>query len=354
MKISYTNLAWGLMGTACLIGGATLGTSILGMAGARMLGEPIKDISAEILKSLGGELTAANLQQGVSHALQKDVGFNHDIQKAMCQALGNALDELNKEKAILGNNIEVRGIFAELHHEQYQQFCQKTHLARMFDDKGLGEFLLQTKRDMHVSFEMQFKAYLTGYDETIVSYIRDRLVKLHAKHFGELLKQPEHEAAWKAFQRLFLERLLQNQQVMLIKQDTLHQVVLHIGDELKTDLESMHDKLDDIHDDVKRNKVMLKAINDKLAFFGEDGQFVKRQDKQKPIPPLEQIDPCIIERLLHDPSGVVKLRDTFYIERQADSFLKHEIQQAGTITIIRAPRQTGKSSLLVRGIYYGQ
>jgi len=68
MKISYTNLAWGLMGTACLIGGATLGTSILGMAGARMLGEPIKDISAEILKSLGGELTAANLQQGVSHA----------------------------------------------------------------------------------------------------------------------------------------------------------------------------------------------------------------------------------------------------------------------------------------------
>ena len=47
-----------------------------------------------------------------------------------------------------------------------------------------------------------------------------------------------------------------------------------------------------------------------------------------------------------------RLRDRFYIERDADTELKREIVRPGTITTIRASRQTGKSSLLVRGIHH--
>jgi hypothetical protein len=44
------------------------------------------------------------------------------------------------------------------------------------------------------------------------------------------------------------------------------------------------------------------------------------------------------------------LSDKFYVERKDDAKLKREVVRSGTITTIRAPRQTGKSSLLVRGI----
>jgi hypothetical protein len=48
------------------------------------------------------------------------------------------------------------------------------------------------------------------------------------------------------------------------------------------------------------------------------------------------------------------LRDKFYIEREADQHLKRQIIRPGSITTIRAPRQTGKSSLLVRGIFHAR
>jgi hypothetical protein len=62
--------------------------------------------------------------------------------------------------------------------------------------------------------------------------------------------------------------------------------------------------------------------------------------------PHSNFDPRLI---LEAPGGSVDLESPFYIERRADARLKWELDKAGTITTIRAPRQMGKTSLLVRG-----
>ncbi len=82
--------------------------------------------------------------------------------------------------------------------------------------------------------------------------------------------------------------------------------------------------------------------------LAEDGRPITRADTLHP--PLPEFDP----RHLEAPGGVVKLRDKFYIERHTDSQLKNEILKPGTTTTIRAPRQTGKSSLLVRGVSFAR
>ncbi len=67
-------------------------------------------------------------------------------------------------------------------------------------------------------------------------------------------------------------------------------------------------------------------------------------------PPQPQADPRFIE-LLDTPGGAIRAQSTFYVERRADRDLEREIlKPAGTTTTIRAPRQTGKTSLLIRGI----
>jgi serine/threonine protein kinase len=85
--------------------------------------------------------------------------------------------------------------------------------------------------------------------------------------------------------------------------------------------------------------------------LSEDGGVITHEDSL--TPPLPQFDPRLLEKL-EAPGGVVKLRDTFYIERQADTQLRREVVKAGTTTTIRASRQTGKSSLLVRGVNHAR
>jgi hypothetical protein len=80
--------------------------------------------------------------------------------------------------------------------------------------------------------------------------------------------------------------------------------------------------------------------------ISEDGRAIA--DEQKPNPPLPEFDP----RFLETPGGTVKLQSGFYVRRDSDDDLERHIVQPGTMTTIRAARQTGKSSLLVRGIYY--
>jgi serine/threonine protein kinase len=82
--------------------------------------------------------------------------------------------------------------------------------------------------------------------------------------------------------------------------------------------------------------------------IAEDGHPVTNPDSLHP--PLPEFDP----RYLEAPGGVVKLRDKFYIERHSDAQLKNEVIKVGTTTTIRAARQTGKSSLLVRGVNYAR
>ena len=63
--------------------------------------------------------------------------------------------------------------------------------------------------------------------------------------------------------------------------------------------------------------------------------------------PLPNFDPRI---LLEAPTGAVKLKSQFYIEREGDDDLRRQVLGDGTTTTIRAPRQMGKTSLLVRGV----
>lgn len=71
-------------------------------------------------------------------------------------------------------------------------------------------------------------------------------------------------------------------------------------------------------------------------------------DQKKRHSPLPEFDP----RFLEAPGGTVRLSSEFYIRRDADAHLEQQIAQPGTMTTIRAARQTGKSSLLVRGMHH--
>ena len=83
----------------------------------------------------------------------------------------------------------------------------------------------------------------------------------------------------------------------------------------------------------------------------EDGRVIA--DDETMHSPLPEFDPRFLEEL-EAPGGAVKLRDRFYIERESDARLKREIVKLGTTTTIRAARQTGKSSLLVRGVHHAR
>jgi len=83
--------------------------------------------------------------------------------------------------------------------------------------------------------------------------------------------------------------------------------------------------------------------------ISEDGRIIA--DDETLHSPLPEFDPRFLEEL-EAPGGAVKLRDKFYIERDADAHLRREVVKSGTTTTIRASRQTGKSSLLVRGVHY--
>ncbi|MCB0212635.1 MAG: AAA-like domain-containing protein [Anaerolineae bacterium] len=69
------------------------------------------------------------------------------------------------------------------------------------------------------------------------------------------------------------------------------------------------------------------------------------------VEPYSNFDPWLI---LEAPGGLVDLESPFYIERRADIRLKRELSKAGTTTTIRAPRQMGKTSLLVRGVEHAR
>ena len=87
------------------------------------------------------------------------------------------------------------------------------------------------------------------------------------------------------------------------------------------------------------------------ATVSEDGRAVSGEEAMPP--PLPEIDPRFIEELVA-PGGAVKLRSRFYIERRADAQVRRQVLRSGTTTTIRASRQTGKSSLLVRGVHHAR
>lgn len=107
-----------------------------------------------------------------------------------------------------------------------------------------------------------------------------------------------------------------------------------------------YDILAAIEDHWPEQAPVRAAPADDGVTVSEDGQLIADDDALHS--PLPEFDP----RFLEAPGGAVKLRDKLYIEREADGALKREIVKWGTTTTIRAARQTGKSSLLVRGIHH--
>ena len=94
----------------------------------------------------------------------------------------------------------------------------------------------------------------------------------------------------------------------------------------------------------------LKGLS-KGSTFAEDGQPLESDDEPAP---LEAFDARSFLPSLQAPGGAVRLRDKLYVRRQADDELQQAVVQWGTTTTIRAPRQTGKTSLLMRGLHHAK
>ncbi|MDJ0757018.1 MAG: AAA-like domain-containing protein [Ardenticatenaceae bacterium] len=69
--------------------------------------------------------------------------------------------------------------------------------------------------------------------------------------------------------------------------------------------------------------------------------------------PSPSFDPRILKRL-RAPGGAVRMSDTLYVERPEDGRLREALTDWGETITIRAPRQTGKTSLLVRAVNHAE
>ena len=102
----------------------------------------------------------------------------------------------------------------------------------------------------------------------------------------------------------------------------------------------------------KRAPIQLRPVAEgEELTISEDGRAIADDDTLHA--PLPQFDPRFLDEL-EAPGGAVKLRDRLYVERGADAHLRREVVRSGTTTTIRAARQTGKSSLLVRGVHHAR
>lgn len=69
--------------------------------------------------------------------------------------------------------------------------------------------------------------------------------------------------------------------------------------------------------------------------------------------PLPQADPRLVP-LLELETGTIKLDSPFYIRRQSDDEMLQQVSRVGTTTVVKGPRQMGKSSLLARAMAVAQ
>lgn len=105
-------------------------------------------------------------------------------------------------------------------------------------------------------------------------------------------------------------------------------------------LQAINGKLPD------RKPILTEASNEIVV--SEDGRQLAQQEASHP--PLPEFDPRMLDEL-SVPGGTIRLQDKFYVERDADDQFTRQVLRRGSISTIRASRQTGKSSLLVRGLH---
>lgn len=100
----------------------------------------------------------------------------------------------------------------------------------------------------------------------------------------------------------------------------------------------------------RQTPIAIRSVTARLA-VSDDGRVINATETVPP--PLPEFDPRFLDEL-EAPGGALKPSDHFYVERDADARLKRELVKSGTTTTIRASRQTGKSSLLVRGLQHAR
>jgi hypothetical protein len=96
-------------------------------------------------------------------------------------------------------------------------------------------------------------------------------------------------------------------------------------------------------DDLHTQDALFKAI--------EGGLELPQQKVEKPTTDESpRPEPTADPRLLEIPAGAVEIKSRFYIERDCDAAIDRQVYNPGSTTTIRAGRQMGKTSLLVRAV----
>lgn len=95
---------------------------------------------------------------------------------------------------------------------------------------------------------------------------------------------------------------------------------------------------------------ILAATHDRRGYERPPAE---KEENQSPEPPGERRDlrrpePGVDPRIFSSPGGTMRLDDPFYITRDADAEVARRASLEGETLIIKAPRQMGKSSLLLR------
>lgn len=76
----------------------------------------------------------------------------------------------------------------------------------------------------------------------------------------------------------------------------------------------------------------------------EQGELFEDREAQATSAPLPHAQPRALER----PGGAMAAQSAFYVERPSDAVAMEAIEDEGVTLVIKAPRQMGKSSLLIR------
>ena len=102
------------------------------------------------------------------------------------------------------------------------------------------------------------------------------------------------------------------------------------------------------------SEILIRQLLDAIRQFSDlssSQRELKTTDVLTPLTPTNpRVDPKFLEAL-YEPGGAMRVRSEFYIARAADDILQRELSKPhGTTIIIQGTRQTGRSSLLMRGI----
>lgn len=95
---------------------------------------------------------------------------------------------------------------------------------------------------------------------------------------------------------------------------------------------------------------LLAAVQNRQALAAPSDELAATGPEVSSALPQPSADPRFIETLI-EPGGAERVRSEFYVIREGDRLVSQELGKVVGATItIRAPRQTGKSSLLIRGV----